>query len=211
MAEMKDAVDTKTFLKMMLDFIPLILFAGSYFITKRFDSEEAIYIAQAVLMGGVTLALILSWVIFKKVSKVMWFTTILVLVLGGLTLWLRDPRFTYIKPSLVNGAFALGLAISILIGKNGMKLLFNDAFKLPDYAWDHITWRWVGFFAFMAILNEIVWRQIAVDNWITEDKWVLLKFPGGIILTVAMMMINLPYTLKHTVTDGDEDEDAEPA
>ena len=92
-------------------------------------------------------------------------TAVLVLVFGGLTLYLHDKTFIKMKPTIIYAIFALVLAGGALTGRNFIKLLFDHVFHLPEDCWRTLTWRWVAFFLVMAVLNEIVWRNFSDEFW----------------------------------------------
>jgi intracellular septation protein len=117
---------------------------------------------------------------------------------GGLTFALSDPRFIKIKPTVVNIAFAAALGVGLATGRPFMKQLLGEALKLTDEGWRKFTVRWIGFFLFLAAVNEVVWRNF------TESTWVSFKVFGILVLTaifaLSQVVMLRAYQLNETPT-----------
>ena len=87
-------------------------------------------------------------------------TGVVVLVFGALTLWLQDDTFIKMKPTIVNTLFGAVLLGGLLFGKSLLGYVFDAAFKLDAEGWRKLTLRWGLFFLFLAVVNEVVWRQL---------------------------------------------------
>ena len=109
-------------------------------------------------------------------------TGVFVLFFGGLTLFLQDPDFIKLKPTIINLVFAFILLGGLKFNKIFLKIAFQS-FKLKDQIWKKLTLRWSFFFIFLAFLNEIVWRNFTNDEWVFFKVWVI--FP----LTVLFMIL----------------------
>ena len=109
-------------------------------------------------------------------------TGVFVLFFGGLTLFLQDPDFIKLKPTIINLVFAFILLGGLKFNKIFLKIAFQS-FKLEDQIWKKLTLRWSFFFIFLAFLNEIVWRNFTNDEWVFFKVWVI--FP----LTVLFMIL----------------------
>ena len=112
-------------------------------------------------------------------------TAVLVVVFGGLTFWLDDPRFIKIKPTIINLLFAGVLFGGLLTGRPLLKLLFGEAFRLTEEGWRKLSVRWALFFLALAVLNEIVWRNFS------EAAWVNFKVFGILPLTIVFAMAQI--------------------
>ncbi len=109
--------------------------------------------------------------IARRISPMPIVTGVVVLVFGGLTLLLNDELFIKLKPTIVNTIFASVLFAGVMTGRLYIKLLFDNAFHLPDGAWKTLTYRWIAFFVFLAILNEVIWRNFSTDFWVGFKLW----------------------------------------
>ena len=170
--------------KQLLEFGPLAVF----FIANW---KLGIFWATGIFMA-VTLA-VLAYTFFAtgKVAKVPLATAVLVGVFGGLTLYLQDETFIKIKVTLVNLVFAGLLLGGLAFGRTFIKDLMGEAIALPDKAWRTLSIRWGIFFAALAGLNELVWRNV------TTDQWVTFKVFGLMAITLVFALANAPYMAKH--------------
>jgi intracellular septation protein len=111
-------------------------------------------------------------------------TAALVVVFGGLTIWLQDPRFVMMKPTIINLLFAGVLAYGLVTGRPLLKLIMGEALKLTDQGWHRLSVRWLGFFVAMAALNEIVWRNFSQPTWVNFKVGIL---PLTLLFAVAQV------------------------
>jgi intracellular septation protein len=124
-------------------------------------------------------------------------TGALVLVFGGLTLWLSNDIFIKIKPTILYVMFAAVLLGGLAYGRLFIKLLLGQTLHLPESAWRTLTWRWSMFFVTLAILNEIVWRHVSTNTWVGFKVWAV--FP----LTLLFAMAQTPFIARHQI-EGEE-------
>ena len=122
-------------------------------------------------------------------------TAVVVTVFGGLTLWLNDPTFIYLKPTIVNLLFAGALIVGQLMGRPLIKMLLGEHLKLTDEGWNKFTVRWILFFLFVAALNEFVWRNFP------EDTWVTFKVFGILPLTLVFALMQVGLITRYTIED----------
>ena len=123
-----------------------------------------------------------------------------VVVFGGLTLWLHDDHFIKIKPTIVNALFAGALFTGLLVGHSLLKVVFGEVFRLNEDGWRKLTLRWACFFTFLAVLNEVVWRNFSDDFWVAFKVW------GTMPITILFTLSQMPLIMKHTVTPKPEGE-----
>jgi intracellular septation protein len=180
--------------KMLIDFGPLIAFFVTYYLAERYQPEAGIYWATGVLMGATVAALAASRLVLGRFSLPPLVTAGFVVVLGGLTLWLQDPLFVMLKPTIVNLIFAGVLGFGVVTGRPLLKLLMGEALKLTDEGWQKLTLRWIGFFLAMALLNEIVWRNFSQPTWVTFKVWGIL--PLTFLFAVAQVSLIKRYEAK---------------
>lgn len=175
--------------KLALDLGPLLVF----FIGYRFAGLLA---ATAGLIAFTVLSLVITYALEKRIAVMPLVSGIAVATLGGLTLFLHDETFIKIKPTLVNLLFAALLLGGLLMGKPLLKFLLSDAIHLTDTGWKKLSLRWGVFFIFLAVLNEIIWRNF------TTDFWVSFKVFGMFCLTILFSISQLPLMKKHWVEDS---------
>jgi intracellular septation protein len=145
-------------------------------------------------MLATVIALAASRLVLGRFSLPPLITAVLVVVLGGLTLWLQDPTFVMLKPTLVNLLFAGVLGVGLLTGRNLLKLLMGEMLALTEEGWLKLTIRWIGFFLAMALLNEIVWRNFSQPTWVTFKVFGIL--PLTFLFAVAQVGLIKRYAAK---------------
>ena len=185
------AADSKQLGKLLLDLAPLLLFFAAYMASD-------IYVATGVLMAATVVAMIVSWFWLRHVSATLILTTVLVVGFGALTLWLNDPRFIKMKPTMVNVLFAVVLGGGLLMGRNLLQLLLGQAFQLTAEGWRKLTYRWIGFFLAMAVLNEIVWRNFS------ETAWASFKVFGILPITIVFAMLQVGLIQRYGLEKADD-------
>jgi intracellular septation protein len=118
-----------------------------------------------------------------------------VLVFGTLTLYLRDDTFIKLKPTIVYLTFAAFLGAGLLLRKPVLELLLGSVFNLTEPGWRKLTLRWALFFIAMAVLNEIVWRNVSTDAWVS------FKAFGFLPLTFIFAMAQMPLMQRYSAID----------
>ena len=177
--------------KFWLELGPLLAFFGAFQYFKRANPDEAMVWAAGILAVLATLALSYSWLKHKYVSGVLILTTVLVVFFAGLTFFTGNKVFLFMKPTIVNTLFGIGVIGGAFLGKNVLKILLGEAIELPDAKWNSLAIRWGIFFFAMAILNEVIWRNFS------EDFWVKFKVFGFMPLTLIFTLSQLPFIQKH--------------
>ena len=148
-------------------------------------------------MVAIAISLGVNWALVRRVPILPLVTGVLVLVFGGLTLLLQDELFIKLKPTIVNTLFAVILLGGIAFGKSFLKSLLGEMFSMSDEGWRILTIRWALFFVFLAVLNEIVWRNFSTDAWVS------FKVFGIMPLTVVFSMSQLPTMNRYRTADQD--------
>ena len=191
--------------QILTDLGPALLFMVTYNLANRFgDPADAIYWATGVFIPATLAAIAYAWFKQKRLPPMLIVTAVIVIVFGGLTLYLRDPIFVKIKPTIINLLWAAVIFGGLLVRVNVWKLLFQSAFPaLPDKTWTVFAIRWGLFFIFLAALNEYIWRSYS------EVFWANFKVFGMIPITLAFMALNLPLLMKHMPQDK-KDQPAPP-
>ena len=180
----------KSFLKFITDFGPLLIFFTIYY-----KSGNNLSAAIPPLIISTLIAVAIMYVVEKKIPYVPLIGAVVISLFGGLTLYFNNPIFIYIKPTVVNILFALVLIFGKFFSKEPLlKKLFKNSLKLLDEGWEKFNDRWILFFFFLAILNEIVWRTQSEEFWVNFKVWGLL--PISFLFTVSQIPLIKKYQIK---------------
>jgi intracellular septation protein len=172
--------------KMALDLGPLLIFFAA-------NALSDIFTATAVFMVAITLSITITATIERKVSPMPVLTCALVLIFGGLTLWLSNENFIKIKPTILYSMFAAVLVGGLAFNRLFIKYLLGQTMQLADPAWRALTWRWSVFFLMLAIVNEFVWRNTSTDTWVAFKVW------GVFPLTLLFALSQTPFIARHQI------------
>ena len=160
----------KSLIKFLTDFGPLVIFFYYYY-----DSEKDLKIAIPPFIVATIIALIVMWLLEKKIPKVPLVSGILITLFGGLTIYFNNPIFIYIKPTIINILFGLALIFGKLFTTEPiLKKLMGNSISLKNEGWEILNTRWIYFFFSLAILNELVWRTQSEEFWVNFKVWGLL-------------------------------------
>ena len=174
-------------IKSLIEIIPLILF----FIA---NAKYGIIFATKTFVITTLIALIISYLYFKKISTLLLITTFLVLIFGGLTIFFKDPTFIKLKPTIVYFLFSLFLFFGLALKKNFLQIYLSSLIKLNDTGWNILTKRWGIFFLLMALLNETIWRNFSTDFWVSFKVFGFL--PLTIIFTLLQQNLIKKYSIR---------------
>ena len=181
---------SKGFIKFITDFGPLLIFFIFYY-----QSGLNLRAAIPPLVIATLLSLAIIYLLEKKVAFMPLASGIVITFFGGLTLYFDNPVFIYVKPTVVNILFALVLIFGKFFSKEPLlKKLFKNSFKLLDEGWNKFNDRWILFFFFLAILNEIVWRTQSEEFWVNFKVWGLL--PISFLFTISQVPLIKKYQIK---------------
>ena len=178
----------KSIYKLLIDIGPLAIFFIFY---TRSGLQEAIF----PLMVATVIAVIISYVLERKIPIMATMGAGIVLIFGGLTIYFNDEIFIKMKPTIINAVFAIILYGGVLLKKPLLKYLLGAALKLEEEGWRILTQRWIAFFIALAVLNEIVWRTQ------TTDFWVNFKVFGILPITFIFTMTQFPLIKKYQVEE----------
>ncbi len=159
-------------LKSALEFGPVLLFFVAYIWLRDevFVINGAEYSAFVLITGGfvvlVALTTFLIWRLTGTVSKMQLVTLCLVVVFGGLTVWLNDERFIKMKPTIIYLIFAGILGVGLLRGQSYLKIVMGELMPMRPDGWLILTRRFTLFFFGLAAANELVWRFMSTDAWV---------------------------------------------
>ncbi len=154
-----------------------------------------LFIATALFIAATFIALAVSLALTRRLPIMPLVTGVVVLVFGGLTLWLQDEAFIKMKPTIVNVLFGATLLGGLLFGRPLLGYVFDSVFRLTDEGWRKLTFRWGLFFLVLAVLNEIVWRNFS------DDTWVNFKVFGILPLTILFTLTQMPLIQRHALPE----------
>jgi len=177
----------KHFLKLAIEIGPLVLF----FLT---NAKAGIFVATQVFMVAIVISLSLSYYLDRRIAIMPLVTGVVVLVFGGLTIYLENDIFIKLKPTIVNSLFAVILLGGLAFGKSFLSTLFSEVFQLQPEGWRKLTFRWGLFFIVLAIINEIVWRNYSTDFWVS------FKVFGIMPLTMVFALAQFRVLKKYQIT-----------
>jgi intracellular septation protein len=176
------------FLKLALEVGPLAVF----FIT---NSRFGIFFATASFMAATLISLITSRIFLKRVPVLALVTGVFVMIFGFLTIYLHDDTFIKIKPTIVNTLFAVILAAGLYFRRPVLKLALGEILQMQEEGWRLLTLRWIGFFLFLAVLNEVIWRNFSTDTWVSFKSF------GIMPLTFLFMMFQITLIMRHQISE----------
>jgi len=139
-------------------------------------------------------ALVVVYFLEKKIPMMPLTSGVIITLFGGLTLYFDNKIFFYMKPTIVNLIFAAVLFFGKYFTKKPLlKMLFQNALQLQDEGWKKLNFRWICFFIFVAILNEMVWRTQSEVFWVNFKVWGLL--PISLIYAASLVPLINKYKL----------------
>jgi len=180
-------------LKLALELGPLVLFFFANAYGDRFGiaQDRRIFAATAIFIVATVIALAVHYGLVRKLPIMPLVSGVVVVVFGGLTLWLDDELFIKLKPTIVNTLFGIVLLGGLYFGKPLLALVLDSMFDLTDEGWRKLTLRWALFFFFLALLNEIVWRTQTTDVWVSFKVFAIMP------LTIAFALAQTPLLMRH--------------
>jgi intracellular septation protein len=181
----------KSFIKFATDFGPLAVFFFFYY-----NGDKNLKIAIPPFIIATLIALIIVWILEKKIPLVPLIGGILITLFGGLTIYFDNPVFLYMKPTIINILFGLALLFGkYFTNEPVLKKIMGKSIMLSDIGWYLLNKRWIFFFFAMAILNEFVWRTQ------TEEFWVNFKVWGLLPITFIFTAFQISLINKHKINE----------
>ena len=193
-------------LNVAVDYGPLLIF---FLVYRYFAPEEPNAIAEVGAMIRGTIAFMVAAVIalgiskfmFGKASPMLWFSTVLILGFGALTVFFGDPVFVQLKPTIIYAAMGAALLIGFFLGKALLQILLEAAFEGVDQqGWLKLSRNWGVFFLVLAGINEYIRAAFSFETWLWAKLWVFLP------LTFLFTFTQIPMLLKHGLDIGQDDE-----
>jgi intracellular septation protein len=201
-------------MKLLLDFLPVILFFGTFKYGEANKDWAAAFATEHfgfMVSGGVvppdvapvllaTVVVILATLVQvgvmiargKKIDTMVWVSLVLVVVLGGATIWFHSETFIKWKLTAVYWIMAVSFFVaSAFFRKNLLKALIGAQISLPEFVWRNLNLMWIAFFVFMGALNLYVAFNYSTDTWVN------FKLFGGMGLMLVFMVGQGLYLNKH--------------
>jgi intracellular septation protein len=154
-------------------------------------------LVTALFVPLLLLCTAILWKLTGKISPMQIMTALLVTVFGGLTVWLNDPQFIKMKPTLIYLIFAGLLGFGLLRGQSYLRLVMQDALPMQAEGWMILTRRFTVVFFGLALLNEVIWR------FFSEATWVYFKTFGLTAVLFGFFMSQAPLLAKYALEKDD--------
>lgn len=177
--------------QLLIDVGPLLVFFAANFFAPVPQALK-IFVATGAFMVAMIAAMLFSAIRYHRISPLLWFSGIMVVILGGLTIWLHDRTFIQMKPTIYYVLVSALLWFGLATDRPLLQRVLGSTYPwLDGTGWTKLTRNWALFFAFMAVLNEAVWRTTSWDFWIGFKLW------GALPLTFLFAAANIPMLLRH--------------
>ncbi|MBC2837687.1 inner membrane-spanning protein YciB [Paragemmobacter straminiformis] len=159
-------------LKLALELGPVVLFFAGYMklrdqtVTLFGSDYSGFLVMTALFIPLMVITTGILWALTGKLSKMQVATVVLVVVFGGLSVWLKDERFFKMKPTMIYLLFGGMLGFGLLRGQSYLKLVMEEALPLKPEGWMILTRRLCAFFFALAVANEVIWRSFSTEVWV---------------------------------------------
>jgi len=204
MTEQNDARPINPILKQVLELGPPIVFFLMYFRIKDNSYElfgqtySGLVMATVLFIPIILVAIGALWALSGKISRMQVFTAVMVVIFGGLTAALNDDRFIKVKTSIVYGLFCALLLVGLLRGQSWLKFIMGELMPMRDVGWMILTRRLCAMFGLLAVTNEVVWRTMSEETWVTVETF---GFP---IALVGFLFWQITALQGYLITEEDE-------
>ena len=185
----KDAAPQGQGRKLLLDLGPLVVFFATNYITGDF------MLAVGLLVAATVVALAAGWMLERRISMMALFGCVAVAFFGGLSLYFDNELFIKIKPTVLTILLAAVIAGGRLLGRNPLGLLMGTQLRMRDAGWRALSWLWVAMFLTTALANEIAWRSLSTDDWVT------FKVFGITAISLLFAVLSVPVMTKHQIEE----------
>ncbi|MGP6088048.1 inner membrane-spanning protein YciB [Antarctobacter jejuensis] len=179
--------------KTALEFGPILAFFVAYLwlkdriFTIGGTEYEGFIVVTAGFIPVFLICMGILWKLTGHLSRMQVVTAVLIVVFGGLSVWLNDDRFFKMKPTLIYLLFGSALAIGLMRGESWLQLVMEGLVPLKQEGWMILTKRVMGLFFALAVLNELIWRTMPTETWVyfktfglTAAVFLFFMFQGGL-------------------------------
>src|SRR2546427_8701654 len=183
-------------MKFLFDLLPVILFFSTYYLAGGGEkgggctvtpdlpiTQEPILLATGVAILATVIQV--CWLLFrkKKVDGMLWVSLVIVTLLGGATLYFRDPTFIQWKPTILYWAFSIIFLLSpLILGRTLVQAMLEHQISLPDRLWGRLNAAWIIFFVSMGAVNLAAVRMLSCNGWVS------FKFYGATSLMLIFIV-----------------------
>ena len=183
--------------RLLIDLGPLLVFFLANFFAPV-PQVLKIFVATGAFMIAMVAAMLFSAIRYHRISPLLWFSGIMVVILGGLTIWLHNESFIKMKPTIYYSLVAALLFFGLATDRPLLQRVLGSTYPgLSEEGWKKLTRNWAIFFACMAALNEGVWRNTTTDFWVGFKLW------GALPLTFLFAAANIPMLMRHGLMKED--------
>jgi intracellular septation protein len=203
---MSETRPRSSWLNLVVDYGPLVVFFFAYRWAKPAEGGglgEVVAVTKSTVafMLATVVALVVSKWRLGRISPMLWLSTLLIVGFGSLTVWLNDPFYIQVKPTVIYIFFAAGLFGGLLRGKAMLKYLLQSAFDgLSDEGWRKLSRNWALWFLVLAVANEVLRRTLSFDGWLQAKLW------GVSAASFLFTFAQVPMLLRHGLGETDEPE-----
>lgn len=200
---MSDKREINPILKTVLELGPIVAFFVAYIrlrdqvFTIAGREYDGFVLATAAFIPLLLLTTGILWLLTKHISKMQIATAVLVVLFGGLTVWLNDDRFFKMKPTVIYLLFAGILGTGLLRGRSYLQFVMEEMVPLTRVGWMILTRRLMFFFAGLAVLNEVIWRTMSTDAWVNFKTF-------GLTAAIFVFFMSQGGLFKRHGTDEDQ-------
>lgn len=180
----------KLILKLVLEFAPLLIF---FIVSTNTD----VYTGSAILVIATLVSMTIMWLKFRRIAMMALITAVTGVVSGSMTAYFGNEVFVKLKPTIVSLLFAGILLAGQIADRPLLKKLLDEDLNLTNKGWRVISWNWLWYFIFIAVLNEALWRNVSTDAWLT------FKVFGLAPLTVLYGVLQLPLLSRYRARPGE--------
>ena len=173
--------------------VRLVVELGPLLIFFFANAQWGIFAGTGAFMAAILVSFSVSLWMERRVPVMPLVTAVVVLVFGGLTLYLQDELFIKLKPTILYSLFAAVLAFGLVTGRNFLQIVLGSVLQVDARGWRILTVRWALFFVAMAVVNEFVWRTFSTDTWVS------FKLFGFLPLTFAFSLAQVPLLNRHQI------------
>lgn len=175
-------------MKALSDFIAIILFFATYTLTKNMVTATIVAVAAGIIQAAYMLMK------YKKMEPMQWVSLVLIVVFGGLTIFLKDRTFIMLKTTILPWMMAAVMLVSQWMGKNGLRLLLQKELTLPEKVWNKLGYAWIIFFFLLGLLNLAIAYPFTAER---EPVWMNFKFYGYMPIIVVFSLAQGVYLMRH--------------
>ncbi len=187
-------------MQILFEFLPLVLFLAAYL-------YKDVFFAMIVLMIAMPVGLGLKYLKTRKLDKLYFWSTVMLLVFGTASLYFRNATLFYWKPTVFYWVVAAGFLVSkFVLQKPLAQKFFEFAVDLPTEQLERRDWlrlnaAWIVFFIAMGALN------LYVAYSFSEDTWVKFKVFGLLGITLVFLFAQSAWLLSKMDFDEDTPEE----